>query len=67
MNNDYDYADYYTVDEFAARANISSKTVRNYIKAGRIQARRKGVKLIAIPIDEIDNLYSDYGSKRGVK
>ena len=52
-----DYLDFYTVKEFAQRVRLSEKTVRKYIKAGHIDYRRVGPKLIFIPIEEVDNLY----------
>jgi excisionase family DNA binding protein len=60
MSSDPGYADYYTVSEFAERIGMSEKTVRTYIQTGRINAQRLGPRRIAIPIDEVDNVYRPY-------
>jgi excisionase family DNA binding protein len=45
-----------TVGEAAESLNVSTKTIRNYIKAGRLEAERQGPKLIFIHIEALDRL-----------
>ncbi len=40
----------------AEHAQVSTKTIRNWIKAGRITGYRKGPKLIEVDLDEIDRI-----------
>jgi excisionase family DNA binding protein len=45
-----------TVREAAEYLNVSTKTIRNYIKSGRLEAERQGPKLIFIHIEALDRL-----------
>jgi excisionase family DNA binding protein len=45
-----------TVQGAAEELNCSTKTIRNYIKSGRLEAERVGPKLIAINIDSLDRV-----------
>lgn len=45
-----------TVSESAEYLNVSTKTIRNYIKTGRLEAERQGPKLIFIHIEALDRL-----------
>jgi excisionase family DNA binding protein len=47
------YVDYYTVEEVAEKARVSTKTVRNWIKCGRLKAHRIGRSYL-IHIDDFD-------------
>jgi excisionase family DNA binding protein len=51
--------DYLTVKQAATYVGRSEKTIRNYIKGGRLRAVRLGPRSIRISIDHIGNLYSD--------
>lgn len=45
-----------TVREAAEYLNVSTKTIRNYIKTERLEAERLGPKLIFIHIEALDRL-----------
>jgi excisionase family DNA binding protein len=45
-----------TVTETAEYLGVSTKTIRNYIRSGRLEAERVGPKLIAIHIESLDRL-----------
>lgn len=45
-----------SIDEGAARAGLHPKTVRRYIKEGRLTGYRVGVKFLRVDLDEIDGL-----------
>lgn len=49
-------ADWLSVDEFAARAGVSTKTVRRWIKAHRVNARRVGPKFLRIDPNDLSKL-----------
>jgi len=40
----------------AQHANVSEKTIRNWIKAGRITGYRIGPKLLEVDLDELDRI-----------
>lgn len=45
-----------TVTEAAEYLGVSTKTIRNYIKSGRLEAERLGPKLILIHIEALERL-----------
>lgn len=45
-----------TVLEAAEYLNVSTKTIRNYIKTGRLEAERLGPKLIFIHVEALERL-----------
>jgi len=45
-----------TVTETAEYLGVSTKTIRNYIRSGRLEAERVGPKLIAIQLESLDRL-----------
>jgi excisionase family DNA binding protein len=45
-----------TVTETAEYLGVSTKTIRNYIRSGRLEAERVGPKLIAIHLESLDRL-----------
>lgn len=45
-----------TVQEAAERSGLHSMTIRRYIDAGRLPARRIGVKLIRVDMNAVDAL-----------
>lgn len=51
-----DLADWLSVDDFAKRAGIHSKTVRRWIAAGSITAVRMGPKLLRIDPNDLTRL-----------
>jgi excisionase family DNA binding protein len=45
-----------TVTETAEYLGLSTKTIRNYIRSGRLEAERVGPKLISIHVESLDRL-----------
>lgn len=43
-----------SIDEAAAILGLSSKTVRRYIAAGRLEAKRVGPKLIRVALASVE-------------
>jgi excisionase family DNA binding protein len=57
--------EYLTVREAAEYRGVSEKTIRNYIKQGRLEAERFGPKLLFIHPDSLDRLFTPiFQSKR---
>ena len=50
-----------TIPEAADHMGVSTKTVRNYIDKGYLQAHRFGPRCIRISIEDINDLYVPYG------
>lgn len=53
--------------EAAERADVSVRTIRRYISAGRIPAHRVGPRLIKIDARDLDALLSPVGHARSVR
>lgn len=51
--------DYLTIKQTAEYVGLSERTIRNYIQAGRLRAKRLGPREIRISLDHIGTLYSD--------
>ena len=57
--------EYLTVREAAEYRRVSEKTIRNYIKQGRLEAEKFGPKLLFIHLDALDRLFTPvFQSKR---
>lgn len=52
---------WFTVAEAAQYLNISTKTVRNWIKHGYLEAHVLGPRLVMISLDAISNAYRPFG------
>ena len=50
-----------TVKQFAATINLSERSVRRYISAGIIKAKRIGPRLIRIDASELENMGTALG------
>jgi excisionase family DNA binding protein len=48
--------EFHTVAEAAEYLSVSTKTIRNYIRSGRLDAERMGPKLISIHVESLDRL-----------
>ena len=53
-----------TVSEAAALAECTPKTIRNYIHAGHLKAKRRGPRTLVISIDDFSALYRPYVSSK---
>ena len=49
-------AQWLTIAEAAARLRVSTKTIRRYIDAGRLEVSRVGPKMIRIDVADLDAL-----------
>lgn len=56
--------DYLTPGQFADAMNVNTRTVRNWIKTGRIHATRVGPRLIRIPATELQRIAVPIGGMR---
>lgn len=52
---------WFTIAEAAQYMNVSTKTVRNWIKRGYLEAHELGPRLIMISLDAISNAYRPFG------
>jgi len=55
------YQEWFTVSEIAEKSELSTKTIRNYIKLGFLKAHRRGPRSIVIHIDDVDSMYRPFG------
>jgi excisionase family DNA binding protein len=49
-----------TVAEAANHLSVSTKTIRNWIKQGYLEAERRGPRIIVITLDALDAVYRPY-------
>ena len=59
--------DYLTIKEAAQYTGCSVKTIRNLISSGKLPAKRRGLKIIVISLDDIHLVYSDLRWKRSYR
>ncbi|WP_083837267.1 helix-turn-helix domain-containing protein [Gordonia effusa] len=55
---------YLSIDQAAQLLGVSSKTVRRWIAAGRLSARRAGPRLIRVDSRELDRFMAPVGNCR---
>ena len=52
--------DYVTLREASNRTDVSVSTLRNYIASGRLNAARRGVKILVVRTADLDALFTPH-------